>query len=75
MIRTTADAIRALRRHGHLVQSRNPCDGDTWTVASDPDEPGARGAQVVPESIAHDLIRRGMVEVVGPSRFTLTARP
>jgi hypothetical protein len=75
MIRDTADVIRALRRHKYLVLSRNPCDGDTWTISSDPNNPGALGDSEVPEWLVDRIIFFRMVVPDGPGRYVLKERP
>jgi hypothetical protein len=72
MITTTTGAIRALRRHGHLCLSRNPGDGDTWTICSDPAEPGDPAGHIVAEGLAHQLLEDGIVTREPGGWFVLT---
>jgi len=74
MLRTTTGAIRALHAQGYLCLSRHPAAGDTWTVAEDPSDPGAPGAQQVAEYVVFELIDRGMVEPGGPTWYRLITR-
>lgn len=74
MIRSTAYALRLLRREGFLHEAGHPAEPPFWTISTDPDCGGDPSAHHVSESLARSLVRRGIVTPIGDEGvFVLTS--
>lgn len=76
MIRSTAYALRLLRREGFLNESVHPAEPPFWTISRDPQLAGDPSAHHVAEQVALDLVTSGAVTSIGDEgTFVLTAHP
>jgi hypothetical protein len=75
MIRSTAYALKLLRREGFLNEAAHPAEPPYWTISTDPELAGDPSAHHVAESVAWRLVESGAVRHIGDGCFVLTGRP